>query len=390
MAVDPARVAETSACESNHESSTDVETGTESSSRSLSRRRALSGVAAGSMTALAGCAKIFGSDTTSSDDVLDVCVWSGNYYDRFEESVVPLYEDEYGVDVQLHGGWNDILVDIRQSSGEPPYDVTVADGYFYHVGRQEGLFEPVRTENVPNLDAAIDHYTDLRTTEYGVPVDGAPCNIIYREDMDFEPETWADLGADPVDNSTGIGIDTGFWWFPVHAAAVGMDDRELAGELYEESLHDAVFDELRSWNINSWASSGQDIWQAFDDGTIDVAQWYFEQTAYDIDDHDGIAHTLPEETTGYLNNWCVVDGTERRDQAEEFLDFLLSAETQTAWSESSPALFCNAEMEYANGLGEQLPTTSEEAQRIAFPDWGYLQDYYETFDEEYSSIRTDD
>ena len=161
----------------------------------VSRRGLLSAAAVGSTAALAGCAEVFGSETASGEAALDVCVWSGNYYDRFEESVVPMYEDEYGVDVRLHGGWNDILVDIRQSSGDPPYDVTVADGYFYHVGRQEGLFEPIREENVPNLESVIDHYAEFRTTEYGVPVDGAPCTIIYREDLETEPETWADLGS---------------------------------------------------------------------------------------------------------------------------------------------------------------------------------------------------
>ena len=347
----------------------------------------LTTAAVGSTTAVAGCAELFGSDTAADGETLNVCVWSGNYADRFEEAVVPMYEEEYDATIRVEKGWNDILANIRQSGDRAPYDVTVADGYFYHVGQQEGLFEPVREENVPNLENAIDYYTEFRTTEYGVPVDGAPCNIIYRDDLGFEPESWTDVAAAAADG-TDIGIDTGFWWFPVHAAAVGMDDRDLAGELYEESLHDAVFDELAGWNVNSWASSGEEIWSAFDDGTIDVAQWYFEQTAYDIDDHEGLSHTLPEETTGYLNHWCVVEGTEKRDQAEQFLDFILDAETQTAWSESSPALFCNAETEYAGDLAEQLPTTGEEAESIAFPDWTYLEDYYDAFEERYNELRT--
>lgn len=380
MAADPTRVAETRGAE--------TESTTKSTS-AVSRRGMLAGAAAGSAAGLAGCTRIFGGDSETSGETLTVCVWSGNYADRFKESVVPMYEDEYDVTLQVETGWNNILANIRQSQGNPPYDVTVTDGNFYYRGRQEGLFESIRTENVPHLEDTIDYYSEFRPTEYGMPVDGAPCNIIYREDLDFEPTEWADISSSEVEESRGLGIDTGFWWFPVHAAAMGMDDQEAAGELYDESLHGDVFDEIREWNVQSWASSGQDIWQAFDSGTIDVAQWYFEQTAYDIDDYDGLTHTLPEETTGYLNHWCVTSGTDKRDRSEEFIDFLMRPEVQTEWSKSSPSLFCNADMEYANDLGEQLPTSAEEAQNIAFPDWEYLIDYYDEFESEYSSIRND-
>ncbi|WP_092902507.1 ABC transporter substrate-binding protein [Halostagnicola kamekurae] len=378
MAADPTRVAETRGAEA--ESTTKSTSG-------VSRRGMLAGAAAGSAAGLAGCTRIFGDESAASGETLTVCVWSGNYAERFKESVVPMYEDEHDVTLQVETGWNNILANIRQSQGNPPYDVTVTDGNFYYRGRQGGLFESIRTENVPHLEEAIDYYSEFRPTEYGMPVDGAPCNIIYREDLDFEPSEWADLSSSAVENSRGIGIDTGFWWFPVHAAAIGMDDQEAAGELYDESLHDEVFDEIRNWNVQSWASSGQDIWQAFESGTIDVAQWYFEQTAYDIGDYDGLTHTLPEKTTGYLNHWCVTSGTDKRDRSEEFIDFLMRSDVQTEWSKSSPALFCNADMEYANDLGEQLPTSAEEAQNIAFPDWEQLMDYYDEFESEYASIR---
>ncbi|WP_049924601.1 ABC transporter substrate-binding protein [Halopiger djelfimassiliensis] len=384
MAADPERVAETSGCESKYESSTDATSG------SLSRRDVLSATAAGSMATVAGCAKIFGSDTATEGETLDVCVWSGNYADRFEESVVPMYEEKTGKSIRLHRGWNEILADIRQApDDEPPYDVTVTEGQFYHIGRQEELFLPIREENVPNLEAVIDYYTEFRTTEYGMPVDGAPCTIVYREDMDIEPDSWADFDSDAVRNSSGIGVDTGFWWFPVHAAAIGMDDREFAGELYESELHDDVFETFRNWNVSGWASSGEDIWQDFQNDVIDVAQWYFEQTEFDIDDYDGLAHTTPEHNTGYLNHWCVVDGTDKRAQAEDFLNFLMDAEVQTEWSEHMPTLFTNENMSYADDLGEELPTNSEEAENIAFPDWGYLMEYYEELNQTYTDIQTD-
>ncbi|WP_306059474.1 ABC transporter substrate-binding protein [Natronococcus wangiae] len=387
MAAGPTRDAETIEAESTNDSTTTPST------NSVSRRKMLAATAVGSTTAIAGCAKIFGSDTAAgSGETLHVSVWSGNYGERFENSVVPMFEEEFDVTVQTHRGWDEILANIRQApDDDPPYDVTVTEGQMYHMGRDEDLFLPLREENVPNLEEAIDFYVDeeeFRTAEYGVPADGAPCTLVYRDDLDAEPDSWGDFSADAVEGSAGIGVDTGFWWYPLHAAAIELDERDGAGELYDDALHDEVFDKLREWNVTSWASSGEDIWQDFDNGVIDVAQWYFDQTEFDIDDLEELSHTTPDVNTGYMNHWCVVDGTDKRETAEEFLNFLMDAEVQSEWSEELPVMFSNENTEYAGDLGEELPGSGEEVEDIVFPDWEYLMEYYDEFSNEFTDIET--
>jgi len=350
-----------------------------------SRRRFLAAAGAGTATALAGCSALAGgggggggtagdsgSGPDFSGETLRVMVWSGNYADRFEETIKPMYEERTGGTLQVNRGWNEILAQIRSApEDEPPFDVTITEGYFYLLGRADDLFLPVRSENVPNMDGVIDYYTDFRTTEYGVPVDGAPTTLIYRNDQDFEPSEWGDLASDTVQNSAGIGIDKGFWWFPQHDAAVAMDEMELAGEVYDEEMTMEVFDYMDSeWPIQGWATSGEDIWQFFENGIIDYAQWYYEQTAFDIGDYDNLSHTAPSRNSGFVNHWCPVRGTDKRRMAEDFLNFILDADTQTTWSENSPTLFTNENMEYATDkLDEDLPNNSEEAQLIAWPEF---------------------
>ena len=377
MPADPARVAETTECES--------ESSTGRTTMSTSRRRVLSATAAGSVTALAGCTELLSS---GSGDALRISVWSGNYADRFEEAVVPKYEEEFDAELQIERGWGDILTNIQTAPDDnPPYDVTITEGNFYYYGRQDDLFHEIRSENVPNADELIDYYSEFRSTEYGMPVDGAPCTIVYREDMDFEPDSWADLSSSAVQDSNGVGVDTGFWWYPMYAAAVGMDEAELGEEMHDADLHDDVLETIREWPITSWASSGEDVWQAFRNDVIDVAQWYYEQTEYDIDSYDGLTHTMPEKTTGYLNHWCVVKGTDKRDRAEEFINFLMDSEVQTAWSEEMPTLFCNENTEYAGDLAEDLPSNSEEAANIAFPDWEFLADHSGDLSNEFTEMQ---
>ncbi len=376
-------------------------------SLTTNRRRFLAATGVGSIAALAGCSSLAANDggdggggsSASGDDgsgsefsgeTLRVMVWSGNYADRFEETIKPMYEERTGGTLQVNRGWNEILAKIRSApEDEPPFDVTITEGYFYLLGRNDDLFLPVRTENVPNLEEVMDYYTEFRTTEYGVPADGAPTTLIYRDDADFQPESWADFATSEVANSNGVGIDIGFWWFPQHDAAVAMDDMELAGEVYDEDMTMEVFDYMeQEWPIEGWASSGEDIWQMFDNGVIDYAQWYYEQTAFDIDDYDNLSHTAPTRNSGFVNHWCPVRGTDKRLMAEDFLNFILDAETQTEWSENSPTLFTNENMEYATDkLKNDLPTNSEEASLIAWPEFDYINNNFTQFDERVSEMQ---
>ncbi|MXV61459.1 extracellular solute-binding protein [Natronorubrum sp. JWXQ-INN-674] len=373
MAADPARVAETSETES--ESS--------GTSSTVSRRRLLSATAVGSATALAGCAELLGGEQG-----LRVMVWSGNYADRFEDGVVSQWESEHDTEIELHRGWDGVLEQIRNApEDDPPFDVTVAEGNFYYYGRQDDLFEPIDRDALSNDDEIMDFFTEIRDPEYGMPVDGAPCTIIHREDADVDPERWDDLSSSAVGDSEGVGIDTGFWWYPMYAAAIGMDDEDGAGEMYDEALHEDVLAQIEDWDVDEWASSGEDIWQAFDNETIDVAQWYYDQTAYDIDDYEGLTHTMPERTTGWINNWCVVRGTDMQDEAESFIDFLLDSEVQSEWAESHPMMFSNENIEYPAELEDDLPTTDEEARDIAFPDWEYLSNHDSDLSDAFTSMQ---
>jgi spermidine/putrescine transport system substrate-binding protein len=316
-----------------------------------------------------------------SGETLRVLVWSGNYATRFKERIVPLYEQRTGATLEVTTGWADVLNRIRDApEDDPPYDVTITEGSFYLTGRSEDLFLPVRRENVPNLDQVMDYYRDFRPTEYGVPVDGAPTNIIYRDELDFQPSSWSDLLSEAAQETNGIGIDRGFWAFPLHAVAVGMDEAQGAQELYE-GKSSAVLDAMSEMNITGWATSGTQIWEMFDAGTIDIAQWYFEQTHFDIDEREGLSHFSPPDSPAFVNHWCIVRGTDHRRLAEHFLNFILDADVQTQWSMNSPTLFTNENMTYAGELAEFLPSNTEEAKQLAFPKWEAVFEKWSTYAE---------
>jgi spermidine/putrescine transport system substrate-binding protein len=121
---------------------------------SLTSRRKVMAATGGIVTGAAGCTRLAGKESTGSGEyageTLRVTVWSGNYADRFEESVKPMFEEESGATLQINRGWEEILAQIQSAPEDnPPYDVTITEGQLYYLGRQDDLFEPLRKENIP-------------------------------------------------------------------------------------------------------------------------------------------------------------------------------------------------------------------------------------------------
>lgn len=322
--------------------------------------------------------------------MLRVTAWSGNYGQRFEKAIRPIFESRFDAELKINLGWDEIIANIKSApKDDPPYDVTVTAEPLYYNGRKSDLFEPIRyEENVPNIENVIPYYKEIRPYEYGAPVDGAPLTILHRADVEPPVEQWSQFDDDAVRNSAGVGIDSGFWIFPLLAAGVGTEAAPGAQELYEEQYHDDLLGTLEEWPVSGWASSGTDIWQQFDNGIIDAAQWYFGQVYYDIDSHENIDFAMPSNNAAYMDNWCVVRGTDQRDLGEKFINMLLDPEVQSKWSEESPTLFTTEEMEYAGDLGEYLPTTAEEARKYAIPQWDDLAQYSEKFAEKFQRMKS--
>ncbi|WP_430503519.1 ABC transporter substrate-binding protein [Haloparvum sp. PAK95] len=372
--------------------SSQVDTNSESgagTTQSTSNRRAFLGaVGTASATALAGCSSIMGGD--GGPPTLRVTAWSGNYGERFEKAIRPIFEERFDAELQINFGWSEILSKIKSApKDDPPFDVTITAEPLYFNGRNQNLFEEIRyEENVPNYEEVMPFFKDVRPPKYGAPVDGAPLATLYRDDLAEPVDEWTDFTSEFVQNSNGVGVDSGFWIFPLMAAAVGTDAAPGAGELYNEDQHEAVIDTLEEWPIEGWAASGTDIWQQFDDETIDAAQWYVDQVWYDVDSHEGISMGVPENNPGYLDNWAVVRGTDNRQLGEEFINMLLDAEVQSKWSEESALFFTNKNTEYAGDLGDVMPTNNEEASKLTLPQWDELADHASKFSDQFKEMKT--
>ncbi|WP_254522195.1 extracellular solute-binding protein [Natrinema caseinilyticum] len=332
-----------------------------------------------------------GSGSDSSGP-LRVATWSGPYTDRFRNKIKKPYEEETGNKIQCIPGYSEILSKIQSAPEDnPPYDLAVADDYFYFQGTQSGLFAEVDHDNIPNYDDVFPVLKEIRSDghKYGVPVEGNPNAIAYSDDLESPPTKFAHFAES--NRNLKISLSDGFYIYPLQTGAIVADDVEGTGELYDEQYHDAPFNAIGEMNVTKWFTSGAQIWELFRNDIINTAQYYWATAAYQARTNDSLNLNVvvPDVTGGYFDDYCLVRGSDKKEQAEEFLNFLLRADIQTKWSETSWEIKSNKNAEYPEFVAETIPTTNEELKGLQLPDWGYLSDYNSDFSERMKTLKTD-
>lgn len=329
------------------------------------------------------------SNKPYAGETLRTTVWSGDYAERFRNTIKQWYEEETGATLKVIPGWSELLSKIQAAPKDnPPYDVTIADGITYYQGKSAELFLPVRYDNVPNYDGVYPYLKKIRdeNNKYGVPVDGEPLAMPYRADMDFNPSTWSDLKKDSAKKIT---LDGGFYIYPMQIGAIIADDMPGTDELYDKQHHQAPWDALSSLDIASWYSSGATVWEQLRQGVADIGQYYYSTAkTKSRDDSLNLDMSLPKKSGGYFDNFCVVRGTNKRAMAEHYLNFLLDPEIQTRWSKESFEIKSHSKCEYPDFVAKDIPTTNKGIKkRLNFPRWDYLTQYSDKFTQSFRKVK---
>ncbi|AOW79412.1 spermidine/putrescine-binding periplasmic protein potD [Halodesulfurarchaeum formicicum] len=333
---------------------------------------------------MAGC---LGGSSGSEDIELDVAVWAGTYAERFEEVVAKGYEEETGVTVNVSPAGGEILSQLQAASDDdPPYDVVSADELYYHLGVNDGLYNELRPENVPNLENVYSFLKEKpgQGMDYGVPTDGELLGIAY----DAEAMSGADWEQmQETDDNTGFeGV---FYVYPMMIAALLSDARPGIEELYHEEDHSAVFEEMEALanNVDIWTGSAAEIFNGIEQGIITHAMWYSGMAYAEADVNENISVTIPERTGGYVNNYCTVSGTDHREEGEKFLNYMLRPEVQTEWAETGYNFMANKNAEHPGLTAEAYPSSNDELESINFVNFDRLGDLQSDLSGEFDSIK---
>lgn len=337
-----------------------------------SRRAFLTGSTAATV-ALSGCSGLIGS---SGGDTLRVSTWSGTNETVFKEVIKPRYEEQTGNTLEVTGNWQGILSKIRQSpENDPPFDVTVGAGRTNYRGEQDGLWEPVEYDNLSNAGSIKPRLREYQMAETGVPIAYGVHAYVYNENTaSWNPESWADIQSAEAEN---LALPSDFWLKLFMMAALLRDDEPLADEVYDRQYMDALLKTIEGLPVSTFYQGTQGLWTALGEGLADVSHYFF---AYGLKraqttDKYPIGVTVPEPTSAYIDYYQIVRGTDRKPMAEEFIDFLLDPEIQSAYAAEFNLGFSNEETDHPDLTAESIPTTNEELGQVAFQNFARVAEF---------------
>ena len=348
-----------------------------------SRRGFLAAAGGGAAVAVAGCLGGGG------DETLTVSTWSGANVDVFEDTIIPMYEDEFDTDVELVGNWTNIVGQLRDSpDDDPPYDLTVGSSQDHYNGAQSDLWEPIRYDNIPNADSIKPAVEANLESDSGVPVAYGVMGYVYNADeTSFQLDSWGDLVTEDVD--LDLALPGSYFFNTILMGAIAHDQRTRDQELYSEEGHDLIFDTVREMPVEAFYSGAEDLWGLMSGGTADVAQYFYAYSLLrDEQDSDlNLEFRVPELTLGYVDHYQVARGTSNREEAEEFINFLLDEEVQTAYAEEFNLGMANENASHPERTAAEVPIENDEiGEDVIFKQFSEVAEVAEGLNDRYTEF----
>ncbi len=353
----------------------------------VGRREFLAAGSAATALAAAGC--VGGG---SGGDTLTVSTWSGTNENIFRETIKPRYEDRTGNELEVVGNWNNILGQLRQSpSDDPPFDLTIGSVRDHYLGEQDDLWEPVREENVPNVEAVKPALLETTQSGSSVPVDYGVMGYAYDEDaVASEPETWTDLVAEGTPEK--FALPATYFLNAMIMAAIVTDEAPGAGELYSEADRDidAIFETMSEMPVAKFYQGAQDLWTSMQEGVANAGQYFYAYSLAKADETSemNIGVHVPDRTLGYVDHYQVARGTSNRQQAEEFINFLLREEIQTEYAEAFNLGMANENADHPDRTAEAVPIENDEFDEVVLKTYYQIAEAAPNLDERFKEFQT--
>jgi len=251
---------------------------------------------------------------------LNVFIWS-NY---LPDSVISEFEKRFDahVNVELFDS-NEALL-ARLQAGGANYDIVVPSDYMVTVLKEQALIEELNRDmltNFSNLDPAFVALPYDSDNRYSVAYMWGTTGIAYRTDkVESAPDSWSVM------------------WDPKYKDRLAMldDVRETFGaalKLMGKSLNSTDADDIRAAAalllrqkplLKAYDSGGFD--QLLLSGDVWIAQGYSGNIAHAMSESPLIGYVIPKEgCTRFVDNLCIPRGSQHRELAHEFINFVLEA-----------------------------------------------------------------
>ncbi|MDN6289866.1 MAG: ABC transporter substrate-binding protein [Tetragenococcus koreensis] len=262
-----------------------------------------------------------GDEGQSSDSLV---IYSPNS-EGLINATIPAFEEQYGVTVDLiQAGTGELFTKLESEKESPVADIIFGGGYSQY-SMSEDLFEEYVSDENDNVIEDYQNTTGLYTP---YTLDGSV--LIVNPDLvgDMDITSYEDLtnpelkgqisSGDPANSSSSFAQLTNM------LAAKGGYESDEAWD-YVKDLYTNVDGKI--------SSSSSNVYRAVADGEMAVGLSYEDPVAKLISDGANVEIVYPEEGVVFLPaSAAIIKGAQNRENAERFIDFIVSQEIQNVLS----------------------------------------------------------
>lgn len=264
---------------------------------------------------------------------LNLLVWEG-YADP---SFVKAFEEQNHCKVSAsYMGSSDELVAKLRGGSAGNYDVISPSSDVATMISQAGLAAPLDLSKLPSYQQLSAKLRDMPLVKangnvYGVPFMWGPNPLIYdTAAFPKAPDSWASLWNSKLQNKISVWDDLSTVYMAAQVLGYDKPDPSHLYNLSDQEL-DAVKNKLLALkpNIRKIWSTGGELTNLFENHEVVAAMGWPLMTNQLRAAKFPVGETIPKEnTTGWIDHLMITAGSDNKDLAYKFLEYMIEAQTQ--------------------------------------------------------------
>src|SRR5579863_3557040 len=276
---------------------------------------------------------LFVESCSKKTPTLNLLVWEG-YADP---SFVKAFEDENHCKVSAsYMGSSDELVAKLRGGSSGNYDVISPSSDVASSIATSGLAAPLDLSKLPSYTQLSAQLTSLPLVRanglvYGVPFMWGPDPIIYDTSaFPQPPDSWSVMWDPKYKGKVSVWDDLSTVYLAAQVLGYDKPDSSQLYNLSDDQL-EAVKKKLLELkpNVRKMWSTGGELTNLFVSHEIVIAMGWPLNTADLKKAGFPVGETIPKEnTTGWIDHLMITSGSENKDLAYEFLEYMIQAQTQ--------------------------------------------------------------
>ena len=315
------------------------------------------------LVALAGCSSAPTETTQSKAPTsfagqnLVVTVYGGDTEKFVREEIVPGFEKETGAKVELSVGLSKDWVTKMRVAGKdnPPYDVLLINKVRIPGLKEAGFFQALPAEKIPNLSDVAKTLRDK--DDIGVQGLFQPLGFAYRTDLvKTPPRSWEDLWSPQFKGKLCL-------YNP--SSSAGIMTMMMLGELFGKGTTDmdAAFAKIKE--LEPFKQSDFDMQTPLTRGECEVAI-VDSPAAMDLKTTGApVDFVIPSEGTFmFEQDINVTAGSQVKELAYKYVDYMLSAAVQEKWANKFYVSPANTKATISADAATKIPVKASDMSSI--------------------------